>query len=277
MTIEKLNILAIIAHPDDLSFFSAGSLAKWAEEGHNVYVLCCTNGEVGTLRTDLSKADVAKKREQELKSSNSLLRFKETIILDYPDAGFIDGAQLRKELVYYVRKYKANRVITFDPWAKYEVHPDHVVVGRMACEAGAFSAFPLLYEDQFQDGITAHSCDEVWLMGLLGHYPNAFVDIGSTLDKKVDAALKFEATLELLANLFAPNINPSNVSPKEMKKLTRHATSLLRSIANVIGKQVELDAAEAFYVQKTLPGHFDNFQIMMSEMLGNPSEKPRIY
>ena len=40
MTIEKLNILAIIAHPDDLSFFSAGTLAKWADEGHNIYVLC---------------------------------------------------------------------------------------------------------------------------------------------------------------------------------------------------------------------------------------------
>ena len=272
-----MNILAIIAHPDDLSFFSNGSLARWADEGHDIYVLCCTNGEVGTLRTDLTKDDVAKKREEELRVSNELLGFKETIILGYPDAGFIDAAKLRKELVYYVRKYKANRVITFDPWAKYEVHPDHVVVGRMACEAGAFSAFPLLYEDQLQDGIKAHGCDEIWLMGLLGHYPNAFVDISSTLERKVNAALKFEATLEPLADLFAPNIDPSDVTPKEMKKLTRHANSLLRSIANVIGKKVSLEAAEAFYVQKTLPGHFDNFQIMMSEMLGNPSENPKIY
>ena len=277
MTIEHLNILTIIAHPDDLSFFSAGTLAKWVDEGHNVYVVCCTNGEVGTLRTDLIKDDVAKKRTQELRSSNELLGFKETIMLGYPDAGFIDGAKLREELVYYVRKYKANKVVTFDPWARYEVHPDHVTVGRMACEAGAFSAFPLLYEDQFQDGITAHACDEIWLMGLLGHYPNAFVDISTTLDKKVNAALKFEATLELLADLFAPNIDPSSVTPKEMKKLTRHATNLLRSIASVIGKKVNLEAAEAFYVQKTLPGHFDNFQIMMSEMLGNSIERPKIY
>lgn len=277
MTSEKMNILAIIAHPDDLSFFSAGTLTRWVDEGHDIYVLCCTNGEVGTLRMDLTKADVAKKREEELRASNDLLGFKETIILGYPDAGFIDSAKLRKELVYYVRKYKANRVITFDPWAKYEVHPDHVVVGRMACEAGAFSAFPLLYEDQIKEGINAHSCDEIWLMGLLGHYPNAFVDISSTLERKVNAALKFEATLELLSDLFAPNIDPSNVTPKELKKLTRHANSLLRSIANVIGKKVNLAAAEAFYIQKTLPGHFDNFQIMMSEMLGNPIENPKIY
>ena len=107
----------------------------------NNYQIKCTNGEVGTLRTDLIKDDVAKKRTQELRSSNELLGFKETIMLGYPDAGFIDGAKLREELVYYVRKYKANKVVTFDPWAKYEVHPDHVIVGRMACEAGAFSGW----------------------------------------------------------------------------------------------------------------------------------------
>lgn len=274
---DKLNVLAIIAHPDDLSFFSAGTLARWAEEGHDINVICCTNGEVGTLRTDLKKEDVAKKREEELRASNSLLGFKETLILGYPDAGFIEAATLRKQLVYYVRKYKADRVVTFDPWVKYEVHPDHVVVARMAAEAGAFAAFPLLYQDQLKDGVESYSCSEIWLMGLLGHYPNVFVDISSTLEKKVSAAMKFEATLELLAELFSPNIDPANVSEKQLKKLTRHADSLLRSIASVIGKKVDLEAAEAFYVQKTLPGHFDNFQQLMAEMLGNPPEKPKIY
>ncbi len=275
--IDQLNVLAIIAHPDDLSFFSAGTLARWVEEGHDVYVICCTNGEVGTLRTDLTKVDVAKKREQELKAANKILGFKETLILGYPDAGFIDPAVLRKELVYYVRKYKADRVVTFDPWAKYEVHPDHVVVGRMAAEAGAFAAFPLLYQDQIDTEVQPHTCSEIWLMGLLGHYPNAFVDISSSLEKKVNAALKFEATLELLAELFSPNIDPANVSEKQLKKLTKYANSLLRSIASVIGKKVGVEVAEAFYVQKTLPGHFDNFQQMTSEMLGFPQEKPKLY
>ncbi|MBY9018788.1 MAG: PIG-L family deacetylase [Candidatus Lokiarchaeota archaeon] len=276
-TSNNLNVLAIIAHPDDLSFFSAGTLARWVEEGHDVNVICCTNGEVGTLRNDLTKEDVAKKREKELRASNNLLGFKETLILEHSDAGFINPAVLRKELVYLVRKYKADRVVTFDPWAKYEVHPDHVVVGRMAAEAGAFAAFPLLYQDQLVDGVDPYACSEIWLMGLLGHYPNAFVDISSTLEKKVNAALKFEATLELLAELFSPNIDPANVSEKQLKKLTRQANSLLRSIASVIGKKAGLEVAEAFYVQKTLPGHFDNFQQLMAEMLGNAPEKPKIY
>jgi len=272
-----MNILAIFAHPDDLTFYCSGTLARWAEEGHSIFALCCTKGEVGTLRKDLTKEKVAEMRLKELMAANITIGVEETIILDFPDAGFISAPELRKKLVFYVRKMKADRVVTFDPWVNYEVHPDHVVVGRMASEAAAFSAFPLLYSNQLKEGIEPYKCSEVWLMGQLGHQPNYFIDISSTLEKKVEAALKFEATLELLAQLFAPNIDPANVSADELKKLTKYANRLLRSIASTIGKNINLKAAEAFYVQKTLPGHFDNFQQLMSEMLGNPPEPPKIY
>lgn len=277
MDSKILNIVAIFAHPDDLSIFCAGTLARWVEEGHNVYALCCTSGEVGTLRLDLTKEQVADTREKELRAANEIIGVKETIILDYPDAGFINGPELREKLVFFVRKLKADRVVTFDPWVSYEVHPDHVIVGRMAAEAAAFAAFPLLYPEQRKKGVEPYACSEVWFMGLLGHKPNYFVDITSTLEKKIEAALKFEATLELLAQLFAPKIDPANVSPDELKKLTKYANRLYRSLATAIGSKVDLKTAEAFFVQKTLPGHFDNFQQIVSEMLGNPSEQPKIY
>ena len=277
MDSKILNVVAIFAHPDDLSIFCAGTLARWAEEGHNVYALCCTSGEVGTLRLDLTKEQVADTREKELRAANEIIGVKETIILDYPDAGFINGPELREKLVFFVRKLKADRVVTFDPWVSYEVHPDHVIVGRMAAEAAAFAAFPLLYPEQIKKSVEPYACSEVWFMGLLGHKPNYFVDITSTLEKKIEAALKFEATLELLAQLFAPKIDPANVSPDELRKLTKYANRLYLSLATAIGKKVDLKAAEAFFVQKTLPGHFDNFQQLISEMLGNPSEQPKIY
>ncbi|MFX0141435.1 MAG: PIG-L deacetylase family protein [Candidatus Hodarchaeota archaeon] len=277
MSSEKLNVLAIFSHPDDISIFCGGTLAKWAEEGHNIYALCCTNGNLGTLRTDLTKEDVAKMREKELKEANKILGIKETIMLGYQDGGFTPAQELREKLIYFVRKLQADRVITFDPWVPYEVHPDHLIVGRMASEAGAFAAFPLLYSQQIKEGIKPYSCSEVWFMGLLGHYPNSFVDISSTMEKKIEAALKFEATLTLLARFFAPDIDPSNVSPDDLKKLSKYANRSLRSIASTIGKKLNIKAAEAFYMLKVLPGHFDNFLEIMNEMLGNPSEAPKIY
>ena len=48
-------------------------------------------------------------------------------------------------------------------------------------------------------------------------------------------------------------------------------------MATAIGNKMDIKAAEAFFVQKTLPGHFDNFQQLTSEMLGNPPAKPKIY
>ena len=271
------NILAIFAHPDDLTYYSAGTIAKWAEQGHNIINLCCTRGEVGSLRSEITKEQVAELREKELRAANEILGVKETIILDFPDGGLMNGSELRERLVYYVRKFKADRVVTLDPWASYEVHPDHVIVGRMAAEAGTFAMFPLLYPEQIKEGIEPYHCSDIWFMGMLGHQPNCIVDIFSTLDKKIQAALKFEGTLELIAQLFSPDISPYDVSPKDMKKLSKNAGRLFRSMATAIGRKVDLKAAEAFYIQKVLPGHFDNFQQQMLEMLGNLPEPPKIY
>jgi LmbE family N-acetylglucosaminyl deacetylase len=277
MDSEKLNIMVIMAHHDDHSFVATGSLAKWAAMGHTIYVISVTSSEVGTLRTDLTKEYIAEMCEKELKAANEILGVKETIFLRYPDGGFIDGAKLREELIYYVRKLKVDRILTLDPWTKYEVHPDHVIVGRMAAEAGAFAAFPLLYTDQLKNGIQAYNCSEVWFMGLLGHPPNTYADISSTLEKKIEHCLQFKSTMELLAELFAPDVDPYNVTSEDLIKLKKYAKRLINSIATILGKKVNLKTAEAFYVQKTLPGHFDNFQQIMLEMLGNPPEPPKIY
>ncbi len=274
---SPIRALAVIAHPDDLSFYSgAGTLARWALEGNSITVLCCTRGEVGTLRRDITKEQVAEKRIEELKAANKILGIEHTIVLENPDAGFISGPDLRKELIYYVRKLRADRVMTLDPWTPYEVHPDHVIVGRMAAEAATFAAFPLLYSEQLKEDIEPYACSEVWFMGFLGRQPNYYIDISSTLEKKMKATLKFEASLEILAKLFAPNIDATTITPDEIKKLTKYADKLIRSMATVIGKKVNLNAAEAFYVVKTLPGHFDNFQQQLSEMLGNPPEPPKV-
>ena len=274
---NSLNIVVIMAHHDDHSFVCSGTLAKWAKAGHNVYVISVTSSELGTLRTDLTKEYVANMCEKELEEGNKILGVKETIFLRYPDGGFIDGAKLRESLINYVRKLKADRILTHDPWQPYEVHPDHVIVGRMAAEAGAFAAFPLLHPEHLKSDVEPYACSEVWFMGLLGHAPNCYVDISSTFDIKVEHALKFESTLTLLAELFAPKIDSSNVSPEDLKKLAKYAKRLLNSIASTFGNKVNLKVAEVFFIQKTLPGHFDNFQEIMREMLGNPPEQPKIY
>lgn len=273
---KALKVLAIFPHPDDAAFFAAGTLARWVAEGCQVTSVCCTSGNLGTLRTDQTKEQVAEIRERELRAANKVLGIQETVTLGYPDGGFIEAGELRRELIAVVRKHRPDRLLTLDPWFPYEVHPDHQMVGRMAAEAAAFGAFPLLHPEQLTGEIRPHSPSEVWFIGLLGHAPNCYVDIATTIDKKVASALKFESTLAVLASMFAPEIDPADVSSDGRRVLAGHADAWLRSMAARIGRQADLAAAEAFYVQRCLAGHFDNMKQALSEMLGLPQEEPRV-
>ena len=271
---NKLNILVIFPHPDDSAFFAAGTLARWVAEGHRVTSVCCTSGNIGTMRDDQTKEKVAILRENELRSANSVLGVQETVTLGHPDGGFMEPGALRKELIGLIRKYRPDRLLTLDPWLKYEVHPDHDLTGRMAAEAAAFAAFPLLHPEQLIGDIQPHSPSEVWFMGMLGHAPNCYVDISTSIETKIASALEFEGTLAILAGMFAPEIDPANVTPNEQKQLAGHADAWLRSMAARIGKNQKLDAAEAFYVQPCLPGHFDNMDVILAEMLDEQAESP---
>jgi LmbE family N-acetylglucosaminyl deacetylase len=273
---DQLRIMALFPHPDDSVFFAAGTLARWAAQGHHITSVCVTSGNLGTMRPDQTPERVAVEREKQQRAADAVIGVHETITLGYPDGGFIDGAALRKELVGVVRRHRPDRLLTLDPWLRYEVHPDHAVVARMACEAAAFAAFPLLHGEQLSDTVRPHSPSEVWLMGPLGRRPNTYVDIATTVDTKVAAVLEFETTLAILAGMFAPEIDPANVSPSQREVLAGLADRWVRSMAERIGKAAGLKAAEAFFVERCLPGHFDNMDRMIGEMIGDPAPAPTI-
>jgi LmbE family N-acetylglucosaminyl deacetylase len=273
---QQQNVLVVFPHPDDAAFFAAGTLARWAAEGCAVTAVCCTSGNLGTLDPHQTMEAVAEARERELRAANALLGVRETVMLGHPDGGFIDAVRLRMDLVGLVRKFRPDRLLTLDPWLRYEVHPDHEVVGRMAAEAAAFGAFPLLHPEQLSGGVRPHSPGEVWFMGVLGRAPNCYVDISATIGRKVESALRFQATLAILARMLAPEIDPADVSAGEAEALPGHADRWLRSMAAQVGAAVGLAAAEAFYVQKCLPGHFDNMREAVGEMLSLPPGAPTV-
>ena len=57
-----MNIIAVYAHPDDAEFLASGSMAKWAEEGHQVYAISATDGSMGTKIIGRTRAEVAERR-----------------------------------------------------------------------------------------------------------------------------------------------------------------------------------------------------------------------
>ena len=109
------------------------------------------------------------------------------------------------------------------------------------------------------------------------HKPNRLVDIGATFDTKVRSLLHHSSQIEMLADWFVKGADPTNLSDAERAQLESGARNFLEMMArgvSMLKPQVEL--AEAFFVQRVGPGHFQNYQEMFQETLGVPPGEPEI-
>lgn len=275
---SRLTIAAVYAHPDDGEFFAAGTLAKWVLAGHDVYAICATRGDLGTKRCDVSAEHLTDTRAAELTRAMEVIGGHPPILLGYPDGGLREHAQALKErLVYWFRKLRVDRVVTFDPWKKYEIHPDHIAVGRMAAEAAAFSCFPLLHGGHLAEGHAASQPKDLWFMMPVEHRPNRVVDIASTFQKKVDSVLCHSSQIEMLAGWFVPGADPTCLTDAERAALRDGAAGFLEMMARAAAGLVKgVELAEAFYAVDLGPGHFDNYRQMFQETLGLPAPEPEI-
>ena len=268
---DKRIILAVYAHPDDGEFLAGGTLAKWVEEGHQVYVICSTNGNLGTKDITISQEILADTRKKELAEAMKVIGGNPPIFLGYDD-GFLreNIIDLKENLVYWFRKLKPDWIITFDPWKTYEIHPDHIEVGRMASEAAVFSCFPLLYPEHMKKGLEPHQPKELWYMTPMEHKPNRLVDISGTFGKKIEAILCHQSQVEMLADMFITGADPTNLTHEQKAQLQEGTKTLMQMASQAMASLSEgkVELAEAFYAIKVGAGHFDNYQEMLQEMIG---------
>lgn len=271
-------IAAVYAHPDDGEFFAAGTLARFAQAGHKVYALCATGGDLGTKRRDVRRADLAASRAAELARAMTVIGGEPPIMLGYPDGALREHAQaLRERLIYWLRRLRVTRVLTFDPWKRYEIHPDHIEAGRMASEAAAFSCFPLLHPEHLDEGLEPVQPSELWYMGPIEHRPNRVVDISTTFDKKVESVLCHSSQVEMLADWFVKGADPSKLDDAQRAQLAEGARGFLDGMARAVATLAPgVERAEAFYALRVGPGHFENYQEMMMEMAGAPPAPPEL-
>ncbi len=138
-------LLAVLAHPDDESFGMGGTLAVYANKGYNVYLVCATRGEAGTVDAEYMQGfnSIAELRESELRCASQHLGLKGVYFLDYRDSG-MPGSEDNKnpqaqinhpldevagKVVKYMRELKPDIVLTFDPIGGYQ-HPDHIHIHK---------------------------------------------------------------------------------------------------------------------------------------------------
>jgi LmbE family N-acetylglucosaminyl deacetylase len=180
-------VLAVYAHPDDPEIACGGTLARWARAGAEVHVLLCTRGEKGSLDPKVKPAELARRRAAEVTEAAKVLGLAGHEQLRIGDGDLDNTPELRRQIVTAVRRVRPEAVVCPDPTAvffgdRYFNHHDHREVGWAALDAVSPAASNPHY---FPNAGPVHKVSTVFLSATLE--PNAWVDIGETIDVKVDA------------------------------------------------------------------------------------------
>lgn len=185
-------VMVVVAHPDDAEFSSAGTIARFTEEGFNVIIVQVTSGDKGTSRRDISPADLATLREAEETEAAKRLGVKTVEFLRCGDGELVPDLSLREKIVRQIRKYRPDILISHDPFRPYALHPDHRAVGTAAVDSVYPTARdPLYFPEHLEAGLEPHKVAELWLYG--SESPDKFIDISTTLHRKVHALKAHES------------------------------------------------------------------------------------
>jgi len=176
--------LCIVAHPDDIDFFCAGTVLRLTGRRALVDFVLVTSGDKGSHEPEATSAELAATREREQLAAATVLGAGRVEFLRHPDAEVVESLELRRELVREIRRSRPEVLLTFDPTPGYRQHPDHRAVGRVALDA----AWPCARDRLWYPELGApHETAEAWLFAGTG--AGLVVDVRDELEEKIRARL----------------------------------------------------------------------------------------
>jgi N-acetyl-1-D-myo-inositol-2-amino-2-deoxy-alpha-D-glucopyranoside deacetylase len=177
-----LTLMAVFAHPDDESFGSGGSLARYgADPDIQVTLVCATRGEAGEI-SDARLATperLGEVREGELRCACQALGVDSLYFLDYRDSGMAgtpenlergaltmaDFDEVVGKIVEHIRRERPDVVVTFDKTGGYG-HPDHIAIHHHTKAAFEAAADPAQYSEQLTDGLEPHQAQKLYFTAI---------------------------------------------------------------------------------------------------------------
>jgi LmbE family N-acetylglucosaminyl deacetylase len=186
---EIERVLVVVAHPDDIDFGGAGTVALWTKAGIEVSYCIVTDGQAGGFEPDRDRAEMPAVRRAEQTAAAGHVGVQDLHFLGYEDGSVEPTQALVRDIARVIRKVRPQRLLTQSPdrnWPRLPVsHPDHMATAEATVRAfypaaGNPFAFPELEEEAWNAG-------ELWMMG----HPerNHYVDITETFDQKIAALL----------------------------------------------------------------------------------------
>lgn len=246
-------LMAVQPHADDIPLFAAGTVAKLVNEGYTAHLVRVTNddmagpGTVGetVLANERDNADVAR-----------VLGFGQVFNLNYNNH-WMDGIskpELRLRFIYLIRLLKVDTVIGYDPWGHYEENPDHYVTAQCLEAACWMAGGRKDYPEHFAAGLQPHGVREKYYFARGPQLVNRIVDIGTTIDRKVEANLANVAQgpagrngQRLRASLAERNLRLPVLGDDDAAANRQYVKEFVLSADRELGRRYGLDYAEKFH------------------------------
>jgi LmbE family N-acetylglucosaminyl deacetylase len=190
-------VLVVAAHPDDIEFGAAGTVARWIGEGAEVRYLLMTRGDKGSDNPATDPMALAALREDEQRAAAAEIGVTAVEFLDEPDGQVEPSLRMRERVTRAIRTFRPEIVMSHDPTVlfvnnEWVNHPDHRAVGTVVVDAVFPTARdPLNFPEHLAAGLSAWKVAELFLWST--NEANQLVDVGDTLERKI-AALAHHAS-----------------------------------------------------------------------------------
>jgi LmbE family N-acetylglucosaminyl deacetylase len=192
-------VLVVTAHPDDVDFGAAGTVAIWTDEGIEVTYCIVTDGDAGARDPSVDRSTLPAIRRAEQEAAAKEVGVSDLVWLGYPDGRLMATMELRRDIARVIRRIRPDRVVSHWPernWKSiFASHPDHMAAGEATiCAVYPDSRNPFSFPELLVEDLAPHVVDEMWIMG--PSMPDTFVDVTGTFDRKVAALLRHASQLD---------------------------------------------------------------------------------
>lgn len=184
-------VLVVVAHPDDVDFGAAGTIATFTDAGLHVTYCLITDGDAGGFDDAVDRTAIPAIRQSEQRAAAAAVGVSDLVFLGYPDGRLAVTHELRRDISRVIRQVRPDLVMASAPERNYRrlgaSHPDHLAAGEAALcavypDARNAYAHPELLA---VESLAPWKVREVWQLG--SPQPNHYVDITDVVERKIAA------------------------------------------------------------------------------------------
>lgn len=184
-------VLCFAAHPDDIDFGAAGTVARWTSAGVDVVYCILTDGDAGGFSVD-GRLNIIQLRRSEQTQAAQRVGVRSIHFMGERDGFLEPNHELTKKIVAVIRRERPDVVLSLHPernWDRIQKsHPDHLACGEAVTRAvypaaENAHAFPELAEA----GLQSHKVPWLWFYAGPSQLENHFVDVTDQVGDKLGA------------------------------------------------------------------------------------------